>query len=187
MRQVFSPARIGAIFLTAVFLSFFVPSAAWANDSAEAFMSATFGLSADRTQRRMENSGAVAFDFVRVGRLTMRGTFEHRSAIFVFGFHSRRGLNNKAVYIASSGNAESDRAFYDAFREAYNARFGRTEERALQNMRARGRITLQSSWRPNRDTIIMLSYNPEITERFPGNSPGSRPIHLVYNYTRWTN
>ena len=149
-------------------------------------MSATFGLSSARTQRRMENSGAVALDFIRDGMLTMKGTFENRSAIFTFGFHSRRGLNHKAVYIASSGNAESDRRFYDAFRQAYNARFGTTPERAVPNRTARGRIMLQNSWTPNRDTIILLSYNPEITNRFPGDSPADRPIRLVYNYTRWT-
>ena len=149
-------------------------------------MSATFGLSAARTQRRMENSGAVAFDFPREGRLVMRGTFEHRSAIFVFGFHNRRGLNHKSVYIASSGNAATDMAFYEAFRDAYNIRFGNTDERAAPNRRVRGRIALQNAWRPNRDTVIMLSYDPEITNRFPGDSTGERPIHLTYNFTRWT-
>ena len=149
-------------------------------------MSATFGLSAARTQKRMENSGAVALDYLRDGRLTMQGTFEYRSAIFSFGFHNKKGLNHKSVYLASSGNAASDRALYDALRQAYNARFGKTEERAAQNVRVKGRITLQSSWKPNKDTIISLSYNPEITSRFPGNSPSSRPIHLIYNYTKWT-
>ena len=186
MRRISCSARMRVISLTAVFLSIFVSSAAWADDSAEAFMSATFGLSAVRTQKRMENSGAVAFDYIRGGRLTMKGTFEQRSAIFVFGFHSKRGLNHKAVYLGSLGDATSDRALYDAFREAYNARFGITEERALQNVRSKGRFTLQSSWKPNKDTVILLSYNPDITDRFPGNSPGSRPIHLIYNYTKWT-
>ena len=179
-------ARTRALFVTVVLLSFFVSGAVWANDSAEAFMSATFGLSSARTQRRMEKSGAVAFDFVRDGRLTMKGTFENRSAIFMFGFHNRRGLNHKSVYIASSGDAESDRRFYDAFRQAYNLRFGTTAERAAPNRTARGRIILQNTWRPNKDTIISLSYNPEITNRFPGDSPSDRPIRIIYNYTRWT-
>jgi hypothetical protein len=185
MRRISIPASVRSIFLAAVLLSLSVSSAGWANDSAEAFMSATFGLSSARTQKRMENSGAVASDYIRGGRLSMKGTFEQRSAIFVFGFHSKRGLNHKAVYIASSGNAASDRALYEAFREAYNARFGRTDERATQNLRAKGRITLQSSWKPDKDTVIMLYYNPEITDRFPGVSPGSRPIHLIYNFSRW--
>ena len=147
-------------------------------------MSATFGLSSTRTQQRMENSGAVALDFISNGRLTMKGTFERRSAIFIFGFHSKRGLNHKSVYLASMGDAASDMALYNAFREAYNMRFGNTDERALPNRRARGRIMLQNSWKPNKDTIISLSYNPEITTRFPGDSPSDRPIHLIYNYTR---
>ena len=185
MRRVLSSAP-RVLFAAAVFLSLFVSSAVWANDSAEAFMSATFGLSASRAQTRMENSGAVAFDFLRNGRLTMKGTFEHRSAIFIFGFHNKRGLNHKSVYLASSGNAASDRALYNAFREAYNVRFGKTDERAIESRTARGRITLQSSWQPNKDTIISLSYNPEMTNRFPGDSPRDRPIRLIYNYTRWT-
>jgi hypothetical protein len=163
----------------------FLPGAAWA-DSAEAFMSATFGLSAARTQKRMERSGATAADFVREGRLTMKGTFEYRSALFIFGFHAKKGLNHKSVYIASSGNANMDRALYDGLREAYNARFGATEERATANARAKGRIMLRSTWKPNKDTIISLSYNPEVTNRFPGESPGDRPLHLIYNTTKWT-
>ena len=186
MRRISNAAFLCAIFVTTVFSSLFVSNAAWAIDSAEAFMSVTFGLPAARTQRRMENSGAEAFDFVRDGRLAMRGTFEHRSAIFIFGFHERRGLNHKAVYIASSGDAESDRALYDAFRSAYNSRFGRATERATPNRRVRGRITLQNSWRPNRDTVITLAYDPEVTNRFPGDSLGERPIHLIYSFTGWS-
>ena len=149
-------------------------------------MSATFGLSAARAQKRMENSGAVALDYLRDGRLAMKGTFEYRSAIFTFGFHKKRGLNHKSVYLASSGDAASDKAFYDALRAAYNARFGATPERTAPNRRVKGRIVWQNSWKPNKDTIISLSYNPEITNRFPSDSPSERPIHLIYNYTKWT-
>ena len=173
-------------FFSIICLICLLPCAAWAGDSAEAFMSATFGLSSSRTQKRMENSGAVAADFIREGRLSMKGTFESRLSIFVFGFHAKRGLNHKSVYIASNGNAESDRAFYDALREAYNIRFGEIRERATPNTRAKGRIALRSTWRPNKDTIISLSYNPEVRNRFPGDSPGDYPIHLIYNYTKWT-
>lgn len=186
MSRISKPARLCALFIAALFFNFLFSSAVWAYDSAEAFMSATFGLSLSRTQTRMENSGAVQIGSVRDGRLTMRGTFERRSAIFVFGFHARRGLNHKAVYIASSGNAESDRALYDAFRAAYNARFGTTPDRAIQSRTTRGRIMQQSSWTPNRYTMIALSYDPEITNRFPSDSPRDRPIRLIYNYTRWT-
>ena len=184
MKRVFNSARIFAIFIIIVFLSLFVSSDVWANDSADAFMSLTFGLPVARTQRRMENSGAVAFDFPREGRLAMKGTFENRSAIFIFGFGRRGGLNHKSAFIASSGNAATDRSLYEAFREAYNIRFGRTNERAIPNRRVRGRIAFQNSWRPNRDTTITLFYDPEITNRFPSDSTGERPIHLIYNYTR---
>jgi hypothetical protein len=166
--------------------SVLLSGAAWAEDSADAFMSATFGLSATRTQKRMEQSGAVATDFLREGRLTMKGTFEYRSALFIFGFHAKKGLNHKSVYIASSGDANSDRRLYDVLREAYNLRFGATEERATSNARAKGRIMLWNTWKPNKDTIISLSYNPEITNRFPGESPRDRPLHLIYTYTKWT-
>jgi hypothetical protein len=161
-------------------------SASRAGDSAEAFMSAAFGLSSARTQKRMENSGAVASDFVRNGRLTMKGTFEGRSAIFVFGFHAKKGLNHKTVYIASSGDAASDRALYEGFRQAYNIRFGKTDERAAPNLRAEGRIVLQNSWKPDKNTIISLSCNPEVKNRFPGESPGDYPIHLSYNFLKWS-
>jgi hypothetical protein len=173
----------------AAFFLLFLPafrSVSWAGDSAEAFMSATFGLSSARTQKRMENSGAAAADFVRSGRLTMKGTFEGRSAIFVFGFHAKKGLNHKTVYIASSGDAASDKALYNGFREAYNIRFGKTNERAAPNPRAEGRITLRSNWKPDKNTIISLSYNPEVKNRFPGESPGDYPIHLSYNFLKWS-
>jgi hypothetical protein len=155
-------------------------------DSAEAFMSVTFGLSSARTQKRMEKSGAVASDFIREGRLTMKGTFESRSAVFVFGFHAKNGLNHKAVYLASSGSAEEDRALYDALRAAYSARFGETDERAVTNIRAKNKIMLRSNWKPDKYTIISLSCNPAITDRFPGDSPSGRPVHLIYNFTKWT-
>ena len=157
------------------------------DDSAEAFMSVTFGLSAARTQKRMEKSGAVAADFIRDGRLSMQGTFEYRSAVFLFGFHAKKGLNYKAAYIGSTGNANEDKALYDALREAYNIRFSPTNERAAQDLRTKGRITLRNSWKPNKDTVISLSYNPQVTKRFPGDSPGDRPIHLIYIYSKWTN
>lgn len=149
-------------------------------------MSATFGLSSARTQKRMEQNGAVAADFVRDGQLTMNGTFESRSAIFMFGFHAKKGLNHKAVYITSSGIAASDRALYEGLRKAYNIRFGVTEERVAANQRVKGRIVLRSVWKPDKDTVIALFYDPENTNRFPGASPGGRPIHLIYNYTKWT-
>jgi hypothetical protein len=183
----FVPA-LKRVAFTASFLLFLLAqsSGSWAADSGEAFMSVTFGLSSARTQKRMENSGAAAGGFVRDGQLTMKGIFEGRPAIYVFAFHAKKGLNHKTVYIASSGDAASDRALYNGFREAYNIRFGKTDERAVQNLRAAGRIMLSSSWTPDKNTIISLSYNPEITNRFPGESPGDYPIHLSYNFLKWS-
>jgi hypothetical protein len=172
--------------LLAALLCAVFPVSAWANDSAEAFMSVTFGLSVARTQKRMEQSGATASDYVRQGQLSMKGSFEYRSAIFAFRFHAKKGLNHKAVYIASAGDAGADRALYDAFREAYNTRFGVVEERATPDLRdKKGGLVLRSAWKPDKDTIISLSYNPALTNRLPNDSPVSRPVHLIYNYTKW--
>lgn len=169
-----------------VFALLSLPREVFAKDSADAFMSVTFGLSSTRTQKRMEQSGAEAADFVRSGRLTMKGLFESLPSIFVFGFHAKHGLNHKTAYIASSGNPNSDRAFYEALREAYNIGFGTTDEKMSENLRAKGKLIYRSSWKPNKDTIISLTYNPEAKNRFPGESPGDYPIHISYNYLKWT-
>lgn len=160
------------------------PSGA-APDSAEAFMSATFGLSSKRTQLRMERSGAEASGYIRDGQLSMEGLFEGRPAVFVFGFHAKKGLNYKAVYLTSTGNGDADNALYEALRWAYTARFGGTKETPLPNVWAEGRLMFRNVWEPDRHTTIALSYNPEATNRFPGSSPGARPIHLIYTYSKW--
>jgi hypothetical protein len=134
----------------------------------------------------MEQSGAAAIDFERGGRLSMKGIFEGRPAAFVFGFHAKKGLNHKTVYIASLGDAASDKALYEGLQEAYDIRFGKTDERAAPNLRAKGRIMLRSNWKPDKDTVISLSYNPEVNNRFPGSSFGDYPIHLSYNYLKWS-
>ena len=156
-----------------------------APNSAEAFMSITFGLSSKRTQLRMERSGAEASGFIRDGQLSMEGLFEGRPAVFVFGFHAKKGLNYKAVYLTSTGNGDEDNALYDALRRAYVARFGKTKEAPLPNVWAEGRLMLRNVWEPDRHTTITLTYNPEATNRFPGSSPGDRPIHLTYAYSKW--
>lgn len=156
-----------------------------APDSAEAFMSVTFGLSSKRTQLRMERSGAQASGYIRDGQLSMEGLFEGRPAVFVFGFHAKKGLNYKAVYLTSTGKREEDHALYDALRQGYTARFGKTKEAPLPNIWAEGRLLLRNVWEPDRYTTIVLTYNPEATNRFPGSSPGARPIHLTYNYSKW--
>ena len=186
-RRLFGAGALLVVFFMISFFSIlFSPDAAEAdNDSSEAFMSATFGLSSARTQKRMERSGAVAADFIRNGQLTMKGTFEYRRAIFVFGFHAKKGLNRKTTYIASQGDASSDRALYDGLRQAYGIRFGVTEERVATSPGAKGRIMFHSTWRPDKNTTIALSYNPEIANRFHGESPGDYPIHLSYIYTKW--
>lgn len=166
-------------------LCFAAPRALAAPDSAEAFMSATFGLSSKRTQLRMERSGAKAVGFIRDGRLSMEGLFEGRPALFVFGFHPKKGLNHKAVYLTSTGNGDEDNALYGALRDAYNVRFGRVREAPQPNVWAEGRLLLHNVWTPDRYSTIVLSYNPEATNRFPGSSPGARPIHLIYSYSKW--
>lgn len=148
-------------------------------------MSATFGLSSKRTQLRMERSGAEASGYIRGGQLSMKGLFEGRPALFAFGFHPKKGLNYKAVYLTSTGKADEDDALYDALRRAYNARFGATREAPLPNIWAEGRLLLRNVWEPDRHTTITLSYNAEATNRFPGASPGQRPIHLTYSYSKW--
>lgn len=148
-------------------------------------MSVTFGLSSKRTQLRMERSGAEASGFIRGGQLSMQGLFEGRPAVFSFGFHAKKGLNYKAVYLTSTGNGDEDNALYDALRRAYTARFGRTKEAPLPNIWAEGRLMLRNVWEPDRYTTIALTYNPEATNRFPGSSPGDRPIHLTYAYSKW--
>jgi hypothetical protein len=137
----------------------------------------------------------------QAGRFVMTGTFESRRAVFVFGFHAKKGLNHKSAYIASSGDPDEDRKLYDALREAYSTRFGKTDERLLPNPQGRKgggernfgkgpgiseQVALSSVWKPDRYTVVSLSYNPAAQERFPGASPGDRPVRLVYNYTKWT-
>ena len=167
-----------------LFLCLF-PAPSPASDSAEAFMSAIFGLSAKRTQLRMERSGAEASGYLRNGQLTMNGLFEGRPAVFEFGFHSKKGLNHKAVYLTSTGSRDEDNALYEALRRGYAARFGTTKEEPLANVWAEGRLLLRNVWEPDRHTTIVLTYNPEAANRFPGSSPGDRPIHLIYHYSRW--
>ncbi|NLL37438.1 MAG: hypothetical protein GX256_07960 [Fretibacterium sp.] len=178
--------NLRALIILLTFLTtFLLPSPASAQNSAEAFMSATFGLSSKRTQLRMERSGAEASDFIRDGRLSMKGLFEGRPALFIFGFHPKKGLNYKAVYLTSTGNSQKDYEFYENLRLAYTLRFGTVKERPLPNMRVEGKLMYRSVWTPNKYTTIALSYDPKATNRFPGESPGARPIHLIYSYSKW--
>ena len=153
-------------------------------NSADAFMSLPFGHNFKRTQKRMEKSGATVL-VPREESLTMDGFFEGYAANFSFGFHKKKGLKSKAVYIQSTGDAKRDRAFYNVLVRGYAARFGSGGEKAVSNPWAAGRIMIRNTWTPDRYTTITLTYNPEATKRFPGSSMKDRPIHLLYSYSKW--
>ena len=106
-----------------------------ASNSADAFMSLTFGLTYDRVQKRMQNSGALVVT-PRKETLAMSGMFEGYPATFIFGFHNKKILKNKSLYLQSMGNAENDRRFYEAVQKAYNAYYGSGKETPTVNNRA---------------------------------------------------
>ena len=175
--------RRGALILLAC-LAMVAGTALALSNSSDAFMSLPFGHSFKRTQARMEKSGAKVL-VPRGDSLTMEGFFEGYAANFSFGFHKKKGLKSKAVYLQSTGDAKRDRAFYDALRQGYDSRFGSGGEKAVANTRVSGRIMLRNTWTPDRYTTITLTYDPEATKRFPGESMGSRPIHLLYSTSKW--
>ncbi len=177
--------RILFSFLCITSIIFSFVNSALAQECAEAFMSATFGLSAKRTQLRMEGSGALASGFIKDGRLSMTGLFEGRPTIFAFVFHDKKGLKYKAAYLTSTGKASEDFAFYSSLRDAYNMRFGSVQERPLPSLNAGGRVMYRNVWTPDKNSTITLSYDPEATNRFPGDSPAKRPIHLIYDFSKW--
>lgn len=155
-----------------------------ASNSADAFMSLTFGLSYERVQKRMQNSGAVVVT-PRKETLTMSGMFEGYPATFIFGFHNKKILKNKSLYLQSMGNAENDRNFYEAVQKAYNAYYGSGKETPTVNNRVAGKIMLRNVWTPDKYTTITLTYNPEMSKRFPGSSLNSRFIQLIHKYDKW--
>ena len=155
-----------------------------ASNSADAFMSLPWGHTFARTQKRMENSGATTVT-PRKESLTMQGYFEGYQATFIFGFYKNKILNSKSVYLKSMGNSEMDKQFYEALRKAYNAEYGMTGETPTASTRSSGKIVLQNVWTPNRYTTITLSYNPEASKRFPGNSLSDRVIQIIYKYDKW--
>ncbi|MBQ3456676.1 MAG: hypothetical protein IJG36_09575, partial [Synergistaceae bacterium] len=73
-----------------------------ASNSSEAFLSLPFGHTYERTQKRMENSGAKVLT-PRKDSLTMEGMFENYPATFIFGFHKNKLLKTKSVYLQSMG------------------------------------------------------------------------------------
>ena len=154
------------------------------SNSADAFMSLQFGLKFARVQKRMENSGSRVLT-PRKESLTMEGMFEGYPAYYVFGFYNKKILNSKAVYLQSMGNAEADRKFYEALQKGFNAYYGSGHETPTANTRAAGKIMLRNVWTPDRYTTITLTYNPEMSKRFPGNSLSSRFIQLIWKYDKW--
>ena len=154
------------------------------SNSSEAFLSLPFGHTFARTQKRMENSGAKVLT-PRKESLTMEGFFEGYPAMFVFGFYKNKLLNSKAVYLQSMGDAEYDRAFYEALQKGFNSSYGSTREAQTANTRKAGKIMLRNVWTPDRYTTITLIYNAEMSKRFPGNSLSDRFIQVIYKYDKW--
>ena len=153
-------------------------------NNADAFMSLTFGLTYARTQKRMENSGAVTTT-PRKESLTMSGMFEGYPATYIFGFHNKKILKTKSVYLQSMGDAETDRKFYEAVQKGFNAAYGSGKETPTANTRVAGKIMLRNVWTPDRYTTITLTYNPEMSKRFPGSSLNSRFLQLIWKYDKW--
>ena len=153
-------------------------------NNSEAFMSLTFGLTYERVQKRMTNSGATVIT-PRKDTLTMSGMFEGYPATFIFGFHKKKLLKTKALYLQSMGNAEADRKFYEAVQKSYNAYYGSGRETPTANTRAAGKIMLRNVWTPDKFTTITLTYNPEMSKRFPGSSLSSRFLQLIHKYDKW--
>ena len=155
-----------------------------ASNSSEAFLSLPCGHTYARTQKRMENSGATTLT-PRKDSLTMEGMFESYPATFIFGFYKNKLLKSKSVYLQSMGNAEYDRKFYEAMQKGMNALYGKANETPTANTRAAGKIMLKNVWTPDRYTTITLTYNPEMSKRFPGSSLTSKFIQVIYKYDKW--
>ena len=155
-----------------------------ASNSSEAFLSLPFGHTYARTQKRMENSGAKVLT-PRKDSITMEGMFENYPATFIFGFYKDKLLKSKAVYLQSMGNAEYDQKFYEALQKAMNATYGKTQETPTANTRAAGKIMLKNVWTPDKYTTITLTYNPEMSKRFPGSSLTSKFIQVIYKTDKW--
>ncbi len=153
-------------------------------NNADAFMSLPFGHTYSRTQKRMENSGAVVV-IPRKETLTMSGMFEGYPATFIFGFHKNKILKTKSVYLQSMGNKEYDEKFYEALQKAYKSKYGTVKETPGLNNRKAGKLILRNVWTPDRYTTITLTYNPEASKRFPGSSLSERFIQIIYKYDKW--
>ena len=172
------------IILAVIFLTLSACESFAASNSSEAFLSLPFGHTYARTQKRMEKSGAKVLT-PRKDSLTMEGMFENYPATFIFGFHKNKILKTKSVYLQSMGSAEYDRKFYEALRAGMNALYGKTQETPTANTRAAGKIMLKNVWTPDKYTTITLTYNSQMSKRFPGSSLTSKFIQLIYKYDKW--
>lgn len=172
------------IILSVILLTLSACESFAASNSSEAFLSLPFGHTYARTQKRMENSGAKVLT-PRKDSLTMEGMFENYPATFIFGFHKNKLLKTKSVYLQSMGNAEYDRKFYEALRKGMNALYGKTQETPTANTRAAGKIMLKNVWTPDKYTTITLTYNSEMSKRFPGSSLTSKFIQVIYKTDKW--
>ncbi|MBR1657504.1 MAG: hypothetical protein IJ697_03455 [Synergistaceae bacterium] len=172
------------IFCALIFCLIISGEALSAQTSSEAFLSLPFGHPYARVQKRMENSGAKVLT-PRKDSITMEGMFEGYPATFIFGFYKNKIMNNKAVYLQSMGNADYDRRFYEALQKGMNASYGRGSETPTANTRSSGKIMLKNVWTPDRYTTITLTYNPEMSKRFPGSSLTSKFIQIIYKYDKW--
>ena len=171
--------------LCAIFLLLVLNTAAFsAQTVSEAFLSLPFGHPYARVQKRMENSGAKVLT-PRKDSLTMEGMFEGYPATFIFGFYKDKVMSSKAVYLQSMGNADYDRLFYEALQKGLKSQYGRASETPTANTRVAGKIMLKNVWTPDRYTTITLTYNPEMSKRFPGTSLNSKFIQLIYKTDKW--
>ncbi len=172
------------IIFAVIFLTLSAYEVLAASNSSEAFLSLPFGHTYARTQKRMENSGAKVLT-PRKDSLTMEGMFENYPATFIFGFHKNKILKTKSVYLQSMGNADYDKKFYEALRKGMNALYGKTQETPTANTRAAGKIMLKNVWTPDKYTTITLTYNSEMSKRFPGSSLTSKFIQIIYKSDKW--
>lgn len=171
--------------LCAIFLLLTLNSAASsAQTVSEAFLSLPFGHPYYRVQKRMQNGGAKVLT-PRKDSLTMEGMFEGYPATFIFGFYKDKIMSSKSVYLQSMGNADYDRRFYEALQKGLKAQYGRASETPTANTRVAGKIMLKNVWTPDRYTTITLTYNPEMSKRFPGTSLNSKFIQLIYKTDKW--
>ena len=168
-------------FLPAIIILLCISGISLAQTTSEAFMSLPFGHTYDRTQKRMQNSGAK-ITTPRKESLMMEGYFEGYPARFVFGFYKNKLLKTKAVYLQSMGDVAQDKRFYGVMQTALNAAYGSVKESPMKNPRDSAKLMMRNVWTPDRYTTITLTYTPSASKRFPGNE---KFLQLIYKYDKW--